>query len=602
MYINNLKFVLQLEAMRYFHALIMLLFTTLLTYAQVSPADVKKIDTDVLLELATHDTVSCLIILDAQAPLDLAHTLSTKEAKSIYVFETLRTFADASQQHIKALLASHDISFQSLFIVNAIQARVPAPVLYELAALPEVMSITENAPIRMSEPVQGDETQIQNRSAIEWGIERINADDVWALGIRGQNVVVGGEDTGYDWKHPALKKQYRGYIAATDTADHNYNWHDAIHAISPLSSDSINPCGLDSPEPCDDNSHGTHTMGTMIGEDDVNQIGVAPAATWCGCRNMERGWGSPYSYLECFEWFLAPTDLNNENPDPLQSPHVINNSWSCPEVEGCDSSNWFLLETAVQHLRMAGVVVVVSAGNSGSGCGSINTPAAMFEGSFTVGATGMNDTIAGFSSRGAITVDSSMRLKPNISAPGTGTRSAVPGGGYGFKSGTSMAGPHVAGVVALMISANPDLAGEVDVIEDIIEQTAIPKTTDQQCGDVPGSEVPNNTYGFGRIDALAAVEAAIAWYPVAVKNENEDIGWQAFPNPVRDKLIFTTRKATSSSQLNVYDLQGRCVYHQKRTTPSVIHLDFDLSHLHEGIYFYQLMSDAGNHSGKMIKQ
>src|SRR5690606_6949367 len=188
--------------------------------------------------------------------------------------------------------------------------------------------------------------------------------------------------------------------------------------INPFNADSINPCGLDSKVPCDDNGHGTHTMGTMIGLDGPNQIGVAPEATWCACRNMERGWGTPFTYLECFEWFLAPTDLNNQNPDPTKAPHVINNSWSCPQAEGCDSSNWMLLDMAVMNLRLAGTVVVVSAGNSGSGCGSVSTPAAMFEGSFSVGATRENDTIAGFSSRGPVFVDGSLRLKPNVAAPG----------------------------------------------------------------------------------------------------------------------------------------------------------------------------------------
>jgi subtilisin family serine protease len=110
------------------------------------------------------------------------------------------------------------------------------------------------------------------------GASSKQADAVWALGYRGQDVVVGGEDTGYEWTHPALKKKYRGYDEVLDTADHNYNWHDAIHTISPLNSDSLNPCGLNTQAPCDDHSHGTHTSSTMIGEDGENQIGVAPDA------------------------------------------------------------------------------------------------------------------------------------------------------------------------------------------------------------------------------------------------------------------------------------------------------------------------------------
>ena len=205
---------------------------------------------------------------------------------------------------------------------------------------------------------------------------------------------------------------------------------------------------MDSQEPCDDQGHGTHTMGTMIGSEGDNQIGVAPDAQWCACRNMERGYGTPFTYIECFEWFLAPTDLNNENPDPSKAPHVINNSWGCPPTEGCNPDNFELMNIVVNNLRAAGIVVVVSAGNDGSGCGSVYTPAAIYEGSFSIGATRSNDTIAGFSSRGPVWSDGSNRLKPNVCAPGTNVRSSVPGGGYDYSSGTSMAGPHVAGLVA----------------------------------------------------------------------------------------------------------------------------------------------------------
>jgi len=241
-----------------------------------------------------------------------------------------------------------------------------------------------------------------------------------------------------------------------------------------------------------------HTMGTMVGDDgEGNQIGVAPAASWIACRNMEEGWGTPSTYIECFEWFIAPTDLNNENPDPTKAPHVFANSWSCPESEGCNSSNFAVMEQVVNNVKNAGIVIVVSTGNAGNQCGTVDRPAAMYENSFSVGATRPNDTIAGFSSRGPVEIDGSGRLKPNISAPGTSVRSSVLNGNYAAYSGTSMAGPHVAGVVALLISAKPELAGQVDEIEDILEQSAVPKHTDENCGGIPGTNVPNNTYGYG---------------------------------------------------------------------------------------------------------
>ena len=124
----------------------------------------------------------------------------------------------------------------------------------------------------------------------------------------------------------------------------------------------------------------------MVGDDGAgNQIGMAPGAKWIGCRNMEQGWGTPQTYIECYQWFLAPTDLMGENPRPDLAPHIVNNSWSCPVKEGCTDPN--VLLTVVENLRAAGILSVHSAGNSGSSCSTVNTPAAIYDASLTVGNT-----------------------------------------------------------------------------------------------------------------------------------------------------------------------------------------------------------------------
>jgi len=455
-----------------------------------------KVDPWVLDRLEREAEAEFIVFLDEQADLSAAQQLPTKLEKGAYVYRRLTTTAERTQPALRAHLDALGVAYRPYWVANMIWVRGDEQVIEELARRPEVDHLYANPRVRLQQPEQGDREPLAP-AAVEWNIDMVNAPDLWAEGFRGQGVVVGGQDTGYEWNHPALIDQYRGWSGST--ADHNYNWHDAIHT-------SDDQCDSDPPEPCDDHGHGTHTMGTMVGDDGgSNQIGMAPGAEWIGCRNMEQGVGTPTTYSECFQWFMAPTDLDGQNPDPTKAPHVINNSWGCPPSEGCTDPN--VLQTVVENVRAAGIVVVTSAGNRGPSCESVDDPAAIYDASFTVGATTSSDAIASYSSRGPVTVDGSGRPKPDISAPGTGVRSSTLGGNYGYSSGTSMAAPHVAGLVALLISADPSLAGNVDALEWIITRTAVPRTTSQDCGNVSGSEIPNNTYGWGRIDALAASQA-----------------------------------------------------------------------------------------------
>jgi subtilisin family serine protease len=337
---------------------------------------------------------------------------------------------------------------------------------------------------------------------VEWNVGEVGADRVWDLGITGQGVIVGSADSGVAWDHPALKGAYLGWDGSA--ADHDYHWYDPWDGRA---------------EPHDDGGHGTHTTGTMAGADGENQIGLAPGAQWIGCRNMRHGLGNPGSYTSCMEFLLAPFPHGG---DPLQDgvpargAHLVNNSWGCPTEEGCLPDT---LRIAVENLRAAGQMMVASAGNDGPACSTIVHPPALYDAALSVGATYASGQAAGFSSRGPVEAGlDPNQPKPDLAAPGVDVRSSVPGG-YASLPGTSMAGPHVAGAVALLWSAEPALIGDLDRTEAILLETAKPITVDAACeagaievgsvcgcGDDGPASVPNNVYGWGSLDAWAAVQ------------------------------------------------------------------------------------------------
>ncbi len=476
------------------------------------------IDAWTLRQTADGGEAEFLVLMREQADVTPAAQLPTKEAKGNFVYEALRTTAVRTQGPLVLRLRELGVPHRSFLIVNGLWVRAGRSVVIELSERPEVARIEgcawsrgiadaavrpTSTPSASADPsaslpvvTSAASPAIPTARAVEPGVAAINAPAVWTLGFTGQGIVIGNQDTGMDWTHPAIQSKYRGWNGTT--AIHDFHWHDSIHTGG-------GSCGFDQPAPCDDHGHGTHTVGTHSGDDGLaNQIGVAPGTQWIGSRNMDQGNGTPATYLESFEFFLAPYPIGGSPfaGNPALAPHVTSNSWLCPASEGCAPTTLLL---ACQNQRAAGILTVFAAGNSGPGCSTTDAPPGIYDEVFTVGAHRWDNlNLAGFSSRGPVTADGSGRSKPDIAAPGVSVRSSLPNGAYASWSGTSMATPHVAGAAALLLSAHPALIGQVALTEQILGDTAVAAGSTASCG---GTADWNHEFGRGRLDVMGAVMA-----------------------------------------------------------------------------------------------
>jgi hypothetical protein len=426
------------------------------------------------------------VILKDQADVSGAAQIKDYNQRRAMVYQTLVAKANTSQAGLRQTLDRFHIPYQPYYLENSLEVQGGPLVRWWLASRPEVDRVLDDPILRpLPEPLPESSGNETAPVSAPWNLKMIGADRVWLeLKVTGKGIVIGQSDSGVDGAHPELSGSYRGR-----GGNNNYNWYDAwYHTLAPT----------------DIGGHGTHTLGTALGK----SVGVAPGAEWIGCVNLARNLGNPALYLDCMQFMLAPFP---EDGDPLRDgkpelgAQVLNNSWGCPWVEGCDPD---ALLPAVKALRAAGIFVVASAGNEGQGgCATVSDPIALYAQVYSAGAVDGSGALADFSSTGPVEADGSGRLKPDVTAPGVDVLSAFPGDTYSSLSGTSMAGPHVAGVVALMWSANPALVGNIDLTQQILNETASPYTGPLPPCVTPGR--PNDGVGYGIVNAYEAVKMAM---------------------------------------------------------------------------------------------
>lgn len=423
---------------------------------------------------------------DANASNLSAH--NTKLIQRSAVVSELKATSLESQQTVKEFLEqevtkgnAEDIT--SYYIVNGIAVTATKEVANKIAMFPEVEKVLPNETRQLfTTKAKNAVTPKAEVANVEWNIERVKAPEVWRMGIDGAGTVVASIDTGVQWDHPALKEKYRGYNKATGQVSHDFNWFDATAGRA---------------TPYDDIEHGTHVTGTMVGSEPngANQIGVAPGAKYIAVKAFTSAGGTDADLLEAAQWILAPTDANG-NARVDMAPDIVNNSWG----GGPGLDEWY--REVVANWRAAEIFPEFSAGNTTlsnpGGAGSVAAPANYPE-AFATGATDINNKVGSFSLRGPSPY---AEIKPDISAPGVNIRSSIPGGGYeGGWNGTSMAGPAVSGVAALLRQVNANLT--VDEMEEILLNTANPLTDSQY------PITPNHGYGYGLVDAYEAVSSVV---------------------------------------------------------------------------------------------
>ena len=469
-----------------------------------SPQDAAfKIAPQVLADTADGKSAPVVVFLADQADVSAAHDMKDQDARGWYVYTTLAQHAERTQAGLRALLESRGVRYQSYWAANMLIATADRPLLDLLAGRADVARIDSNRPVRgIEDPTSPPSARRRDApAAAEWGVQNVNAPAVWALGFTGQGIVVGDQDTGYAGPTTPSSLTIAAGTAPPPTTT-TTGTTPSTAAAAPAGRTRRRLATITAMAPTRPARRRRRRRvqpdrgGSRREMDRLPQHGPG-----------QRHAGHLHRVLPVHD--RAHRLWRARTPTRPCARMSSTTAGCCPPSEGCTTGAE--LETIVNNTQAAGIFVEASAGNSGPSCSTVDAPPAIYGAAFSTGAIDINNTLAGSAAAGPSTYYTPNLLKPEISAPGVNVRSAYFSSdtSYASLSGTSMAGPHVVGVVALLWSARPELVRDIAATKALLENTANPgvNVSPQTCGGTPSTAIPNNSFGFGRVDALAAVNA-----------------------------------------------------------------------------------------------
>lgn len=444
--------------------------------------------------------VPLTIVMQEQAPrgaIAAAAALTDKASRRAAVVALLKDVAADSQGGLLEYLAAREAagearSVRRLWVHNVVAAEVTPAVGLAIAARGDVAYVHHDRPrgkevlATVPAPLAPLAPAPAAGGTPTCGLNLINAPDVWNLGVTGKGVVVGVIDTGLCITHPDIQNQVWTNPCETVNGvdDDNNGFVDDIYGWN-FESNNNNIS--------DSFFHGSHVSGTVAGDGTSGTAcGVAPDAEIMVLK-FWNSFSGEQSVWDCMQYGLD------------NGADVLTASLGWPHSIGPDRATW---RAVCENVIAAGVVVLYASGNEGcsNAPDNVRTPGDVPD-VITIGAVDCSDGFSGFSSCGPITWENVAPyfdhpyppglIKPDVSADGVGTVSHNFCAGYTTASGTSMATPHVAGVAALLLEADPTL--DHFGVKALLEGTSVDL----------GAAGKDNVYGTGRVDALAAVQDAL---------------------------------------------------------------------------------------------